>query len=245
VVSIYAARLVHRRRWPITRTFSHDLRWWLVDLDGLPALPWWLRPFAQFRAADHLGDGNRTIRRNVELWLAERGIRLNGGRILMLAGPRVLGHCFNPLTLFWCHDQEGRLRCIVAEVSNTYDERYCYLLQPGPDGGAQADKRFYVSPFLGSGGRYLMRLPVPGDRLAIQVTLVQDDRAVLAATLIGRRIRSDLIGVVCATLHRPLAPQWISLLIRRHGIRLWLAGLPRVPRPPGSQRRDRTKGNRA
>ncbi|MGI8335201.1 DUF1365 domain-containing protein [Actinomadura scrupuli] len=244
MVNIYAARLVHVRRWPITRTFGHHLRWWLVDLDDLPALPWWLRPFARFRAADHLGDGDRTIRRNVESWLAERGIRLNGGRILMLAVPRVLGYSFNPLTLFWCHDRDGRLRCVVAEVSNTYGERYCYLLEPGPFGRARADKRLYVSPFLG-GGRYLMWLPVPGDRLAIRITLVQDGRAVLTATLTGRRIRSDLAGMVGATLHRPLTPLWISLLIRGHGIRLWLRGLPTVPRPHSPPRRDHKEENRA
>jgi DUF1365 family protein len=244
VVSIYAGRLVHVRQWPVRRVFRHDLRWWLVDLDDPQPVPWWLRPFARFHPADHLGRPDLPIRRNVELWLAERGVRLDGGTIHMLAVPRVLGYAFNPLTLFWCHGPDGALRHVVAEVSNTYGERHCYLLEPGEDGRAETGKRFYVSPFLGLDGAYRMRLPMPGDRLAVAVTFVQEGRPALTATLTGPRIRSDVLGMAAAVLHRPLAPHWVSLLIRWHGIRLWLDGLPVVPRRAGS-RRPTTKGKRA
>ena len=47
----------------------------------------------------------------------------------MLAHARVLGHVFNPLTVYWCHRPSGALECVVAEVHNTYGERHCYLLR--------------------------------------------------------------------------------------------------------------------
>ena len=50
---------------------------------------------------------------------------------------------------------------MVAEVHNTYGERHCYLLQPDERGRAEADKEFYVSPFLTVDGRYRMRSPSP------------------------------------------------------------------------------------
>lgn len=34
----------------------------------------------------------------------------------------------NPLSLFCCHDRDGELRCVVAEVHNTYGGRHCCLL---------------------------------------------------------------------------------------------------------------------
>lgn len=74
----------------------------------------------------------------------------------MLAHARVLGHVFNPLTVYWCHGPDGSLRQVVAEVHNTYGERHCYLLPPETargDRGARGDldvapvpKEFYVSP---------------------------------------------------------------------------------------------------
>jgi DUF1365 family protein len=45
----------------------------------------------------------------------------------MLAHARVLGHVFNPLTVFWCHAADGTLAAVMAEVHNTYGERHVYL----------------------------------------------------------------------------------------------------------------------
>ena len=53
-------------------------------------------------------------------FLADRGIDLRGGTVTALLQARVLGYVFNPLSLFWCHDADGVLRHVVAEVHNTY-----------------------------------------------------------------------------------------------------------------------------
>jgi DUF1365 family protein len=50
----------------------------------------------------------------------------------MLTQARVLGYVFNPLTVYWCHRPE----CVVAEVHNTYGQRYAYLLHPDTRGRA-------------------------------------------------------------------------------------------------------------
>ena len=71
------------------------------------------------------------IKANVENYLSLHGIHLGaGGRVVMLANARVLGHVFDPLSVFWCFDGPGALVCIVAEVHNTYGERHVYLLRP-------------------------------------------------------------------------------------------------------------------
>ncbi len=59
----------------------------------------------------------------------------------MLASARVFGHVFNPLSLFWCHDAAGELRCVLAEVHNTYGERHCYLLETDDAGRASVPRR--------------------------------------------------------------------------------------------------------
>ena len=229
--AIYDCTVRHVRRKDLDYRFSHDIYLWLVDLDELPRLPAPLRPFAGFRAGDHLGDPDRTIRENVDAYLGLHGIDLRGGRVLMLAHARVLGYVFNPISVFWCHDRDGELACVIAEVHNTYGERHCYLLHPDESGRARADKDFYVSPFMTVDGDYSMLLREPTDRLAVSITLRQQGHVALTATVAGCRRPATTREVLRTVLRRPLVTQRTSALIRRHGITLWLRRLPVVPRP--------------
>ena len=229
--ALYDAEIRHVRRTVLDRSFTHRAYLWLVDLDDLPRLPRALAPFARFEARDHLGDPQRTIRQNLDAWLAGRGIDLGGGRVLMLAHARVLGHVFNPITVYWCHTADGAPACTVAEVHNTYGERHCYLLRPDASGRAEVGKDFYVSPFLTVEGTYRMSLPLPGERLAIAVALRQEGGTALTATVVGARRPATTAALVRMLARHPLVTRWTSVLIRRHGIALWLRRLPVVPRP--------------
>ena len=104
----------HDRLAPVHHAFRYRVYQWLVDLDRMPRPPAWLRPFAGFRSADHLGDPTRSIRANVEAFCAGRGVDVGDCRILMLANARVLGHVFDPLTVFWCVRPDGAVACVVA-----------------------------------------------------------------------------------------------------------------------------------
>ncbi|GLY46371.1 DUF1365 domain-containing protein [Lentzea sp. NBRC 102530] len=225
---IYDVLITHQRRELIDRSFSHRAYMWLVDLDGLPSLPWWARPFAKFEARDHLGSPAKTIRENLDEWLAERDIDLGGGQVLMLANARVLGYVFNPLSVYWCHDASGDLVCVVAEVHNTYGGRHCYLLRTDSQGRASVDKEFYVSPFLEVDGHYVMKMPKPGNQLSVTIALRQNGKTTFSATMKGER--SSGLRML---LRRPLMPQRVSALIRRHGIALYLRRIPIIPRSDG------------
>jgi DUF1365 family protein len=231
VPALYECEIRHVRRQQLQRSFAHAVYFWLVDLDALPELSRAVRPFARFEARDHLGDPARTIRENVDAWLSGQGFDLHGGQVLMLANARVLGHVFNPITLYWCHRPDGTLACVVAEVHNTYGERHCYLLTPDPDGRASTPKAFYVSPFLTVDGEYRMVLAEPGERLALSVSLRQDGRAAFTATVTGVRRAAGPAGLARMLVRRPFVTHRTSALIRRHGIALWLRRLPVVPRP--------------
>jgi uncharacterized protein len=236
--ALYEATVRHLRRQTIERGFTHRVYYWLVDLDGLPALPGWMRPFAGFAARDHLGDPARTIRQNLDAYLATHGVDLQGGRVLMLANARVLGYVFNPLTVYWCHRADGTLECVVAEVHNTYRERHCYLLRTDAAARAETAKDFYVSPFLTVAGDYRMVLPVPDDRLRISITLRQRGDTALVAAVTGTRRPATPAALARMLLRHPLLPQRTSALIRRHGIALWLRRLPVIPRPAHAPQKD-------
>jgi DUF1365 family protein len=230
--ALYDAEVTHSRRDRLQRTFTHRIYLWLVDLDALPVLPRWLRPFGRFEAADHLGAPQRSIRANLDTWLATHGVDLDGGRVVMLANARSLGYVFNPITLYWCSRPDGRTECVVAEVHNTYGERHCYLLRPDATGLAKTDKEFYVSPFLEMGGGYEMSVSRPGQHLAVAVSLRQHGETVFAVRLSGTRHPATRRRLVATLLRDPFGSYRVSALIRLHGISLWLRRIPVLPRKP-------------
>ena len=215
---VYETTIRHTRRTPFRRSFTHRSHTWLVDLDDLPDRG----VLARFEARDHLGDPGRSIRDNVVAFLARHDIDLDGGRVLMAANARAFGYCFNPISVFWCHDRSGDLAAAVVEVHNTYGDRHAYLVHPDAQGRAEVDKAMYVSPFHGTDGRYELAVPVPGDRLDVAVTL-HASTGTFSASLSGRRTTAGAWRAAPAALRG-------SLLIRAHGIWLWARRLPVRPR---------------
>ncbi len=219
---VYTTTVRHARRAP-RRTFRYRSRTWLVDLDDMPPA----RLHREFRAADHIGDPDRSIRENVVGFLARREITVDG-RILMLTNPRAIGYGFNPITVFWCHRASGELACVLVEVHNTYGDRHAYVVHPDAHGQATVAKQMYVSPFHDTSGEYHVSVPNPGDRVAVGITLQPHG---FAATLTGDALppgRRAALGTLART-------PWPALLgrlrIQWQGLRLWLRRVPIQPRP--------------
>ena len=234
--ALYRTRITHLRRAPVHHYFEHNGYSWYVDIDRLPQLPRWLRPFARFDASDHLeGAPNDSLRQRIDAFLAERGIDLHGGRITALMQARVLGYVFNPLTLYWCHDTQGVVRHIVAEVHNTYGGRHAYLLPPHDDHPAMVRKRLYVSPFNDVDGYYLIRAPLPDAELDVRISLHRDNQPAFVATMRGTRRSASIGELLKLQIVAPLAPLMGAIGIRVQGITLWLRRVPVVPRPESTE----------
>ena len=228
--ALVVGRVTHQRRNPVRYAFRHRLYQWLVDLDSVPEH---LSVLAGFDSSDHLGDPHLTIRDNIANYLALNGISLGAnGRVVMLASARVLGHVFNPLSLFWCYDGCGRLAAVVAEVHNTYGERHAYLLHPNDTGFAVTRKAFYVSPFFDVRGSYELRFTLRPDRVSTSVALRRDGAVAFAAAFRGRPEPATRRAVARLQVRQPLMTQRVSTLIRLHGIWLWLCGLRVHSRQP-------------
>jgi predicted NAD/FAD-binding protein/DUF1365 family protein len=227
---VYRTTIRHTRRMPWRREFTHQSYMWLVDIDAPPDHG--RRGFVRGRieARDHLGDPERTIRANVEAFLAESGRPFRGGRILLATQPRAWGHCFNPISVFWCLNGSGAVVATIVEVHNTYGDRHAYLVDVDEKGVGQVGKEMYVSPFHGVDGTYSVVAPVPNDRLNIGVSLRTDDGAVFSASLSGTQVREarDYRRASRAALRG-------TFLIHAHGIWLWLRRLPIQPRPSHHQ----------
>nr|WSS66405.1 DUF1365 domain-containing protein [Streptomyces sp. NBC_01177] len=231
VNALYPCAITHVRTAPRRYALRHRTYLWLVDPDHPPRLPAVLRPLAGFDARDHFGGTAPTVRAGLERFLRARGVDLADGTVTMLTQARVLGHVFNPLTVYWCHRPDGTPLCVVAEVHNTYGERHCYLLHPDEAGRVATRKDFYVSPFFPVDGGYRMRLPQPGPRLDLTVHLERQGARPFTATVRGTRRPGTPAQLLRLFLRHPFSTVVVSAAVRLHGIRLFLRRLPVQPRP--------------
>jgi cyclopropane fatty-acyl-phospholipid synthase-like methyltransferase/DUF1365 family protein len=227
VSALYDVEISHVRAEPARHEVRHRSYLWFVDVDDLPDHG----VLGRIQAHDHVGDPTRTLRENLDSYLAENGIDLAGGRITMLTNARSFGYVFNPLSLYWCHGRTGEIVCVIAEVHNTYAERHRYLLRTDDAGRADTAKEFYVSPFYPVDGHYRMSVPEPGERLAVTITLHRPGSRPFTASVRGLRRPATRRAVVAAALRRPLETWRVRALITKHGIALWRKGLPVQPRP--------------
>jgi uncharacterized protein len=228
--AIYEGHIRHRRFAVRSHAFRYRLAMAYVDLDELPALlggrlvrrePGLVR----FRRADYLGDPRTPLDEAVRALVRERLGAAPGGPIRLLTHLRMFGHCFNPVSFYYCFAPDGEaLEAVVAEVTNTpWGERHAYVLP----GAGELDKALHVSPFMPMGQRYTCRAPAPGETLSVHIESREHGRLAFDATL-GLK-RRPLTG---RALLRPLAPTLRMLaLIYGHAVALKLKGVPVQPHP--------------
>ncbi len=101
-------------------------------------------------------------------------------------------YVFNPLSVYFCEDADGRLESVIYEVKNTMGDQHAYVLSAtaDPDGTVRHDHRkgFFVSPLIPMQQTYSFTLRQPGDRLALKIRQRdRQDGPWLIATQTGRR----------------------------------------------------------
>jgi DUF1365 family protein len=235
---LYVGSVSHQRFRPTRHRLRYRMFWLLFDIDEMDELSGKLRWFSRnrfnlvsFFDRDHGPGAGQTVRAYVEDALGPAGISADGGAIQLLCMPRIFGYTFNPLSIFFCHGKDGTLRAILYEVHNTFNQRHAYLIPAtGEDGSPLkqgADKRFYVSPFMGMDMRYEFSVLAPGDRVAIAIKGSDRDGPLIAATLSGharpltdRALLSLLVTHPLLTLKVIAAIHWNALLLWLKGVRL-------------------------
>jgi uncharacterized protein len=226
---LYEGTILHRRTQPC-REFRHRLALFYLDLDELPSLlggrlsaarPGLLR----FRRRDYLEPVTRPLDPAVrDAVQAQTGTRPDGP-IRLLTQLRSFGHCFNPVSFYYCLDADGeRVQAVLAEVTNTpWGERRGYVL---PEGHGDFAKALHVSPFMGMDHVYSARAGAPGRRLAIHIESRRNGELTFDAMLALRRRELTRRSAAHVAARYPLANVRVLALIYGRAIGLKLAGAP-------------------
>jgi len=160
--------------------------------------------------------------------LAAHAITLTG-KIELLAQPRVLGHVFNPVSFWLCHDEEDQLRAVIAEVTNTFGDRHSYLCAHEDlrvitkANTLQSTKVMHVSPFQPIEGGYTFRFDIDADNILIHIDYSRGNGG-LIATLKGPRSSLSNTSILKACLRRPFGSRRVLALIHWQALKLWFKG---------------------
>lgn len=233
--AIYRGRLQHRRHAPHAHRFDYPLFMMYLDLDELPRLfakRWFWsshgRNLAEFRRSDYLGDPDRPLAECVRDCVESRLGWRPAGPVRLLTHLRYFGHCFNPVSFYYCFAEDGAtLRAIVAEITNTpWQERHQYVLDLSTaEGDARGwnwefGKAFHVSPFLPMQRDYRWRFSLPDDRLFVHMDSIAEDGRDFDASLALKRepatgwnLARCLVRHPAITLRIVFAIHWQAFLI--------------------------------
>jgi uncharacterized protein len=269
--ALYVGETVHFRRKPALNRFVYSLFMAFVDLDELEsgALDYWpvfssksARSLTSLLARDHLVAGNASsgnLSRNMPLSTRVRAVvqahtgRRPEGPILLLAGLRVFGLEFNPVSFYYVFNrEETAIEVLVAEVNNIpWFEQHVYVLlphmppdPPSVDGKvgnvtgemkqhAKSDliqfsshkKAFHVSPFMPIEDiEYHWQVGLPAHRLRLRIGLKQDKEDVFMASLNMHRRPFSVYQIVWLVLTYPFMTIKVVLGIMYEAAKLWMHG---------------------
>lgn len=239
---LYVGTVTHQRLRPRRHRLRYRMFHLLLDIDELPQLQRRLRLFSvdrfnlfSFHARDH-GDGSGSpLRPQIDAQLQAAGLP-TGGPIRLLTLPRLLGHVFNPLSVWFCHAPDGALCALLYEVNNTFGQRHSYLIRVGdPQADTieqQADKRLHVSPFNGMDLHYRFRVTPPAQAVVIGVNVHDAEGALLVARLEGQRRDLSDAALLRVFFSHPLLTLKVVAAIHWEALRLWLKRVPWHAQPP-------------
>ncbi|MGM3172580.1 DUF1365 domain-containing protein [Dickeya lacustris] len=241
--ALYSGWLRHRRFSPKAHDFTYPIFMLLLDLDELALLKTVgigsrRIALASFQPQDYLtgGDLKHAVR---ERLTALTGETLNG-KVYLLCQLRYCGFHFNPVNFYYCHDESGQLRWLLAEVRNTpWNERHVYAI-PADNPTPQA-KRFHVSPFNPLEMDYHWRFTAPGASLSVHIENHDrpepgSDTTLNATKVLDATLQLRRVALTRRSLHQhirrlPMMTLKTAVAIYWQALRLWLKNVPVYAHP--------------
>ena len=190
---IYNGIVKHQRFKPIKHSLDYKTFSLLLDLDEIESLTKNISIFSlnkfnifSFYNVDHGARDGSLLKDWVLKNIKKFNISNNITKIKLLCYPRIFGYVFNPLSIFYCYENND-LRAIFYEVKNTFNEQHTYIFKINDNEKIEqkCKKKFYVSPFMDMETYYNFKLLDPKEKLSIFIKQTDGQETVLTATQTG------------------------------------------------------------
>lgn len=230
---------MHHRLAPKEHSFWYNIFMFYLDLDELDMLHKKLNFVSRnkfnlfnFRDKDHLQlprenpDTSKNVRQHITDYLRINGVDIGNGRIMVLTNLSTLGYQFNPVSFYYCYDEQGTPVCSVVEVCNTFHEMKPYFLgtntKNGPCFKLNTAKDFYVSPFIDMDTSFDFDLTIPDENLKIKIDdYDKKGGRFFISTLTGKRKPLSDLNLLLYFFSFPLITLQVIALIHWQAFRLW------------------------
>ena len=228
---IYNGVVTHTRFKPVKHFLKYKTFSIYIDLDEIkkldndnPIFSYNKFNIFSFYDKDHGDRDGKSLKDWVLDSLRKFNINENINKIKLLCYPRIFGYVFNPLSIFYCYE-DNSLKAIFYEVKNTFNEQHTYIFKVKDNKIAQkCKKKFYVSPFMNMDTYYNFRLLNPNEKLSVSIKQTDKEDVVLTAVQTGIRKEFTFKQLIINFFRYPLMSIKIISAIHFEALLLWKKG---------------------
>ena len=229
---IYNGEVNHTRFKPVKHFLNYKTFSLLIDLDEIEQLDKSISIFSHnkfnifsFYNKDHGDRDGNCLKKWVISNLKKYKIEGNISKIKILCYPRIFGYVFNPLSIFYCYEND-KLKSIFYEVKNTFNEQHTYIfkIKDGEEIKQKCKKKFYVSPFMDMETFYNFKLIDPNQRLSVMIKQTDAEGTVLTATQTGDKKEFNFKQLLINFFRYPFMTLKIISSIHFEALLLWKKG---------------------
>ncbi|HLC83955.1 MAG TPA: DUF1365 domain-containing protein [Bacteroidia bacterium] len=240
---LYKANVMHHRLSPKKHRFNYNVFMFYIDLDEVEILSkkLWMFSINKFnffslRDNEHLQlpidnpDKSKSIKEQITRYLSKNGVTIGKGRIMLLTNLNILGYNFNPVSFYYCYDENNLPLCVVAEIGNTFGEMKPFLLDKENLSDNKyylnTTKYFYVSPFIDHDTNFDFNLVIPDEKLNIRIDDYKNGERFFISTLTGTKKPITNSNLLWYSIRFPFLTLKIITLIHWNATKLWLKKIP-------------------
>ncbi|MBN1549982.1 DUF1365 family protein [bacterium] len=200
---IYIGNVKHKRKVPLEHSFRYPIYFYGFYLEELETLDKEVKGFSynhwnfvSIYDKDYLTPDSLPIRSKLLILLKTNAIDEDIETVFLVTSARYINYVFNPVSFYFCFNNQKKCVCIVVEVNNTFHERHIYILHEHLNDLTVSarqfihEKQFHVSPFNDMEGEYEFTFSeISKDlELEIKIDLIKRKTIILSTKLTGKPI---------------------------------------------------------
>lgn len=234
---IYEGTVRHRRYEKTDHQFCYKVFMMLCDIDNVSDIvthsPFWsfnASNVVSFNEVDYLTMYQGTLREKVTQVLLDANKPMINGKVYLLSNWRMCGYSINPISIYYCLDNDNVLCHILLEVTNTpWKEKKVYVLDCNVGEKNQHinfEKELHVSPFFAMDMQYRLHANYPDNNISVHLENRRGEEKIFDATLALKKIPISSWGLHKIIMSYPIMTIKVVLGIYWQALRLTIKKIP-------------------